>query len=106
MSNYLLSATPDADVEISRFDDHWHVFCHEEFCQREEGYPTFTYRDAQRWRTAHRKAHARGEVEVSPTYRTAFDQARGCQRDWAGSECCPLHITGEDAMEREASDAN
>lgn len=97
-----LPTNADANVEISVVDEHWHVFCHEPYCQREEGYPAFTYRQAQKWRTAHRKAHARGEVEASRTYWTAFDMARGCQCDWAGRECCPLHVNAEDAAMWEA----
>ena len=96
-----LGVNPDANVEISAGETGWEAFCHEDFCQREEGW--MTYRQAQKWRTAHRKAHARGEVEASYTYRTAWDMANGCTCDWGGRETCPLHITAEDQRAWEAT---
>lgn len=72
----LLPRKACAFVEISIVDDGWHVFCHEPFCQREEGYPSFTYRQAQKWRSAHMREHEAGTVEASRTYWTAFDRAQ------------------------------
>lgn len=74
MTDRLLPAVPDADVRIECLDDHWHVGCYEPFCGAEEGYPTFTYNQAQRWRTTHCKAHADGIVTVPRNYFAAWDQ--------------------------------
>lgn len=70
--NLTLPSIPNPQVGIERLNDSWWVGCEEPFCGAEENYPTFTYKQAQKWRTAHRKAHMAGTVPVGRIFRAAW----------------------------------